>query len=203
MRGRDEEMTGYGRHRGRAPLPWTLAHHEHEDEGGVVGEGVEADRAGGGGGGGDGRADRGRPGLVAGGGGRDGSGLLAPRPGGGHRGGGGGRDRGRGAGAPRGEAPGAGPEVDEPAGGQEAALGYLSRLPLWMAALAVAVALVAVLAQAVVDIAVLLARAVGDTSLTAAEAAARAAAVLAALPLTAAERGARLIRSRAPMDREP
>lgn len=81
-------------------------------------------------------------------------------------------------------------------------MAYLRRLPLWLAALACAVALVVVCAQAVIDIAATLARAVGDTSTTAADAAAVAAATLMALPLTVAERGARLVADRAPMGRE-
>jgi hypothetical protein len=82
-------------------------------------------------------------------------------------------------------------------------MGYLRRLPLWLAALAVAVALVVTVAQALIDVAAVLARAAGDSTVTAADAVATVAAVLLALPLTVAERGARLVASRAPMDREP
>lgn len=81
-------------------------------------------------------------------------------------------------------------------------MAYLRRLPLWLAAVAVLVALVVTLAQAVIEVVTTLARAVGDSTVTLTDAAASLGLVLVALPLTAAERTAAWIAVRFPMDRE-
>lgn len=81
-------------------------------------------------------------------------------------------------------------------------MSYLRRLPWWLAALAVLIALVVTLANALIQVVTTMARAVGDSTTTLTDAAASVLLILAALPLTTAERGAAWVRARAPMNRE-